>query len=96
MTPKEVYIPVPVEENKPIKIGWHFIYSDNFPPIGGTYYSGEGFRSDVTHYLEKKEGYFLTKEELEKVFNAARSIDGVSKDYGYDYTDFNDWINTLK
>ena len=29
-------------------------------------------------------------------FNAARIIDGVGKDYGYDYSDFNDYITNYK
>lgn len=137
MTPKEVYIPVPVEENKPAtnpatnngitersdevifydetlgwNVGWRKLFtansSDTLFPEQVKGYSifenvGGKFRH-VTHYLEKKELFVLTKEELKDFAEQARRYTlnnaqhvGVAV-YVMGSTDdfFNDWLNTQK
>lgn len=107
MKSTSAFIPVPVDgKNIPDgKIEFYGALHDykkevdalSIPPLLENYMLG--FFNWLFKRLEKKEGYFLSKDELEKVFNAARTIDGESKDYGYDYADFNDWLNqqsTLK
>ena len=106
MTPKEVYIPVPVEERLPEKGEQVFLISSremNLPKRLATYFGGadeKEFKRMADHWLEKKEGYFLTKEELEKVFKdawylgAKSAFERESSEERYANTDFNDWINT--
>lgn len=73
MKPTKVFVPVSVEERFPDKHDWYFVKEN----IQGTSYP-EGIQYDpeykeflhdrnVTHWLEEREGYFLTKEELEKL-----------------------------
>jgi len=85
MTPKEVYIPVPYNEN---------LKSDDL------YVAFKPFKTPrVDFWLEKKELFVLTKEELEKVFEAG-ILEGklrrqpFTADRPYKY--FNDWLNTQK
>ena len=77
MTPKEVYIPVPVEGNNipDGKIEFYGALHDYkkvdalfIPPILENYMFG--FFNWLFKRLEKKEVFVLTKEELEKVFRA--------------------------
>lgn len=105
MTPKEVYIPVPVEERLPEKGEQVFLISSrplNLPKRLATYFGGadeKEFKRMADHWLEKKEGVFvLTKEELEKVFQAGREWGDIGADNpkGWIYTDFNDWLDTQK
>lgn len=110
MTPKEVYIPVPVEERLPEKGEQVFLISSremNLPKRLATYFGGadeKEFKRMADHWLEKKEGYFLTKEELKDFAEKARryTLNNAqhvgSAVYVMGSTDdfFNDWLNTQK
>ena len=102
MKTQSVFIPVPVEENKPRphyrtfvieKGGRHHVSVYGRNPKIERYWN-----ETVTHYLEKKEDVFvLSKEELEKVFNAGINEGHLrhvfSNDENREYGDFNDWLN---
>lgn len=98
MTPKEVYIPVPVDERLPEKTGFYLTIECGtlkyFPKEKKWFYDGREFHPAT--WLEKKEDVFvLTKEELEKVYKAGE--DSKENEINGDgETDFNDWLNTQK
>lgn len=113
MTPKEVYIPVPVEERLPEKGEQVFLISSremNLPKRVATYFGGadeKEFKRMADHWLEKKEVFILTKEDLKDFAEKARRyyIDNTkhvpqagNAVYVMGSTDdfFNDWLNTQK
>lgn len=106
------YIPVPVEERKPLinkyTSDWYFVTNRDDEREVGMALSDGGLKTwdtdfNPTHWLEKKEDVFvLTKEELEKVFHEAwylgakSAFERESSEERYADTDFNDWLNTQK
>ncbi len=71
LLPQSVYVPVPIENELPEKSGWYNCYAgDEF--LGQDYfYDGKFSHKPVTHWLKPKEGYFLSKEELEGLLGEA-------------------------
>jgi hypothetical protein len=110
MKPKEVFIPVPADLRMPIESKWYMIKVKGLPHYIHAWYvivvnafddekqDNRYFKNEVEHWLEKKEGYFLTKEELEKVFQHGAYIHPVchkkESESNFVSNAFNRWLKT--
>lgn len=111
---KSVFIPVPVDERLPetdctVDVMYDDVHGLDTCVFTVVYSKEKGFFdpngnyncTGITHWLEKKEDVFvLTKEELEKVFEAGEDCvrEWLKDSHIADikFKDFNDWLNTQK